>query len=254
MNSRKAAVRKRNPGRGRKLVPRTPSVRTPRWRIAPTDGAPCRRDDPEAFRAEDRPDDDPGRVEDRRQRVEQETSVGDEDLAKTDRRREQDLRQTVDPQEVDVEVARGLVEACADRRRQPGCGEQDHDHRDDHHQDRGGQDGAPEVVRGALVVTAKGRVDRHERRRQASGDEDVERDLGDAERGVVRVELGPRTEGVGEDAVPHDPGDEVDEAQEREQQRAAWEDPVDERARQRHGRSRHGRPPTPAARAASWPV
>jgi len=39
--------------------------------------------------------------------------------------------------------------------------------------------------------------------------------------------------------------DEVDEAQEREEECAAGEDPVEERARQGDGRSRHGRPPLP---------
>src|SRR4029078_3139608 len=82
----------------------------------PADRAPRGRDDPEAFRSEDGPGHDPRGVQDRRQRIEEEAAVGDEDLADTDRRREQDLGEAVDPQQIDIEVACGLVEAHADGR------------------------------------------------------------------------------------------------------------------------------------------
>ena len=209
------------------------------------DGAPGRRHDPEAAREQDREHDDPGRVEDRRERVEQESPVGDEDLAERDRRREHDLRQAVDPQELDVQVLGRRIEALADDAGQPRCGEEDRDAGDGHQTDRAGQHRPAEVVRRLVValVVPEPAVDRHERRGQPGRDQDVEGDLGDPEGRVVGIELRAGAVRVGEDPVADDPGREVDERQDRQQDRPAREDPVEQGAdgRDDGGQRRAGR-------------
>ena len=49
----------------------------------------------------------------------------DEDLAERDRRREHDLGEAVDPQELDVQVLGRRVEPFGDDARQPRCGDED---------------------------------------------------------------------------------------------------------------------------------
>ena len=92
-------------------------------------GAPGGGDDPVATREQHGRHDDPGRIQDRRQRIEHEPSVGDEHLAERDRRREHDLRDAVDPHHVDGQLARGGVEAGPDPVGQPGRREEDQDAR-----------------------------------------------------------------------------------------------------------------------------
>ena len=107
---------------------------------------------------------------------------------------------------------------------------------DRHQADRAGQHRPPEVVRRFVaVVVPEPAVDRHERRGQPGRDQDVEGDLRDAERRVVGVELGARAVGVGEDPVADDPGREVAERQDRQQDRAARKDAVEEAAGGRDG-------------------
>ena len=229
MNSRKAAVRIAKAGRIRNDVRVVPIARMTRCAVAPGDGAPGRCHDPEAVREQDREHDDPGRVQDRRERVEQEPPVGDEDLAERDRRREHDLRQAVDPQELDVQVLGRRIEALADDAGQPRCGDEDRDAGDGHQADGAGQHRPAEVVRRLVaLVVPEPAVDRHERRGQAGRDEDVEGDLGDPEGRVVGVELGAGPVRVGEDPVADDPGREVGERQDRQQDRPAREDPVEQ--------------------------
>ena len=200
------------------------------------DRAPGRCHDPEASGEQDRPHDDARRVEDRRERIEQEPPVRDEDLAERDRRREHHLRETVDAQELDVQILGRRIEPFGDDARQPRCGDEDADAGDRHQADRAGQHGATEVVRRFVaVVVAEPAVDRHERGGQPGRDQDVEGDLRDAERGVVGVELGAGPVRVGEDPVADDPGREVAERQDRQQDRAAREDPVEEAAGGRDG-------------------
>ena len=98
--------------------------------------------------------------------------------------------------------------------------------------DGAGQHRPAEVVRRLVValVVPEPAVDRHERRGQAGRDEDVEGDLGDPEGRVVGVELRAGPVRVGEDPVPDDPGREVGERQDRQQDRPAREDPVEQGA------------------------
>ncbi len=211
MNSAKAAVRIAKAGRIRNDVRVVPIARMTRCAVAPATAPQAVDDDPEAVREQDREHDDPGRVEDRRERVEQESPVGDEDLAERDRRREHDLGQAVDPQELDVQVLGRRIEALADDAGQPRRGEEDRDAGDGHQPDGPGQHRPAEVIRRLVValVMPEPAVDRHERRGQTGRDQHVEGDLGDAERRVVGVELRAGPVRVGEDPVPDDPGREV---------------------------------------------
>ena len=224
----KAAVRIANPG------PIRPDRQV---RRRARDRTPGRCHDPEAAGEQDGEDDDPARVEDRREGVEEELAVRNEHLAERDRCREQDLGEAVDAQQLDVQVLGRRVEAVTDDARQPRRDEEQEDARDGHQADRSGQHGAPELVGGAViaVVVAETAVDRHERRRQAGSHQDVEGDLRDAERRVVGVELGAGAVRVGEDAVAHDAGREVGERQDRQEDRAAREDAVEQAAGRRDG-------------------
>jgi hypothetical protein len=86
---------------------------------------------------------------------------------------------------------------------------------------------------------AQAREDRDERRGEPGGDEDVERDLGDPEGGVIGVELGARSERVGEQPIADHARREVRERQDGQDDRAAGQDPVDRGARRRDDRG-HG--------------
>ena len=111
--------------------------------------------------------------------------------------------------------------------------------------DRAGQHRPPEVVGRSVValVVAEPAVDRHERRGQPGRDEHVEGDLRDPEGGVVGVELGAGAVRVGEDPVADDPGREVAERQDRQEDRPAREDAVEEGASaRRSGRTDGSRP------------
>ena len=148
--------------------PRSPDRPDRQVRRRAAHRAPGRCHDPEASGEQDRADDDPRRVEDRRERIEQEPPVRDEDLAKRDRRREHHLRETVDAQELDVQILGRRIEPFGDDARQPRCGDEDADAGDRHQADRAGQHRAPEVVRRFVaVVVAEPAVDRHERERSA---------------------------------------------------------------------------------------
>ena len=181
---------------------------------------------PNRLGEQDRPDDDPGRVEDRGERIEQEPAVGDEDLAERERGGEEDLGEAVDPQQLDVERPGSTGRSRADDVGQPRRREEDEDAGDRHHPDRPGQHGPAEVVGAASPssVAAQAAVDRDERRGQPGGHQHVERDLRDPERGVVGVELGAGAVGVGEDPVADDAHREVAERQDGQDDRAARED------------------------------
>ena len=71
--------------------------------------------------------------------------------------------------------------------------------------DREGQDGLRERRRVAGRVPTERREHRHERGREPGGDEDVEQQLREHERRVVRVELGAGAVRPGEDPVADEP-------------------------------------------------
>ena len=242
MNSRKAAVRIWSIGRIRKDVRAMPSIRMPRCASGAGDRAPGRRDDPVRAGEQHRADDDPGRVQDRGERVEHEPAVGDEDLAERDRRGEQDLREAVDPEERRrTAPASSGSKPLADRARRSRAPAMNSTTRGDgHHRDRAGQHRPAEVVGGLLAVAPEAAEDRHERGGQAGGHEDVERDLGDPERGVVGVELGAGAVRVREDPVPDDAHREVAEAQDREDDRAARHEPLEQAEQARAAREGAG--------------
>ena len=115
---------------------------------------------------------------------------------------------------------------------------------DDHHQHGARQHGPPEDIGGRFVVVTEGGVDRHEGCGEAGGDQDVERDLRDAERGVVGVELRTGAVRVREDPIADDAQQEVRGSSGMTRISAPrGKIRSIERTGHRHGRSRHGRPP-----------
>ena len=159
------------------------------------DGSEGRRVDAVPVAEQDGSDHDPAGVQDRCEGIEQEPLVGDEHLADRDRGGEQDGRHAHQPEEIDVQgTGRRVEPLCHELHRRGRHEEQsEDDHR--HHQDSDGQHGPGEIVGLGLVALAEPVEDRHERRGQRPGDEDVERDLGDLEGRVVGVELGPGAKG-----------------------------------------------------------
>ena len=205
------------------------------------DCAPGGRDDAVAVREEDGPEHDPGRIQDRRQGVEGEPPVGHQDLAERERGREQDLGQAVDLEQLHVQLPGGSIEAC-DPIGEPRRGQEDDHARDRHDPDRSGEDRTPEVVGGPLIVPPQAGEDRDERRGQAGRDEDVESDLGDAEGRVVGIEFEAGAIRVREDPVADQSHRKVAEAEQREDDRAAREDMVEQGAQRgggSDGRTRH---------------
>ena len=83
----------------------------------------------------------------------------------------------------------------------------------------------------SAAVVAQAGVDRDERGGQAGRHEDVQGDLRDPERRVVGVELGAGAVGVGEHPVADDAHREVRERQDRQDDRAAREDPIEQAPR-----------------------
>src|SRR5260221_584045 len=75
---------------------------------------PRRSTDAQPARQEDRPGDDPAGVQDRRERVEKEPAVGDEDLAEDERRREEQLGEARQPEEPDVLASGRRIEVRRD--------------------------------------------------------------------------------------------------------------------------------------------
>ena len=241
-NSRNAAVRDSNIGRIRKLVRNVPATRMPRWASAPATAPHAVATTPKRAENSTVPRTIPVGVQDRGQRVEDEATVRDEDLAERDRRREEDLGEAVDPDQLHVEFAGRGIEIAPDVVAQPRRGQEQHGRGDEHDADGPGEDRPPEVVRILLGALAQAREDRHERGGESGRDQHVEGDLGDAEGGVVGIELGAGAIGVREDAVAHDPHREVREAQDRQDDRSARDEPIEPR--------QGGRP----ARQAAHPV
>ena len=150
------------------------------------DGRPIDTDD---RTQNDRPEDDAQVVEDRCQAVAQEALPGDEHLAEGERGGEDECCHEHDPEELDVELALGGVEAGHDPGgRQRGDDEEDHVGHG-HQQDGHRQDGAAELGRATGVVLARPAEDGHEGGREAGDDEHVQDQLGDDERRVVGVQL-----------------------------------------------------------------
>ena len=101
-------------GTGSRTVERVmPTTRIPRWSDAPMTAPTAAAVIPIRSWSSTVPGHDPDVVEDRREGVEQEPPLGDEDLAQRDRRREQDRREQHEPEQVEVA-------APASRRRSPG--------------------------------------------------------------------------------------------------------------------------------------
>ena len=118
MNSANAAVWIASGGRIRKDVRRVPIARIARCAAAPATAPQAVATMPYVGSEQHRAQDDPGRVQDRREGVEREPAIGDEDLAERERRREQDLREAVDPEKLDVEILGRGIEPADDEVRQ----------------------------------------------------------------------------------------------------------------------------------------
>ncbi len=195
MNSRNAAVRTAKHGRMRNDVRMMPGDADAEVGGGARDRAPGGRDDPVRAREQDGPDDDAGRVQDRGEGVRQEPPVGDEHLAegrsrpanmtwaKQLIRRSWTYRSCVAGSSLRADRRpratarrrRGWPSAIAasPRRRRSGRSARTR--------------WRPPRRRGS-----GGSEDRDEGRAQPGRHEHVEGDLGDAERGVVGVELGAR--------------------------------------------------------------
>ncbi len=203
-----------------------------------SDRAPRRGGDPEPTGEQDGRHDDPARIAERRDGVEHEAAMGDEDLTEGHGCREHDLGEAVDPQQLDIEVPGRWIEVLADDAAQPGREQKQARARQAHDDDRSGQCRPAETI-GRLLVPgvpfAEAVVDGHERGGESSRHQDIEGDLRDPERRVVGIELGPGTVGIGEDAVTDHAQREIGEGQDRQDDRAAREDAIDERADRRHG-------------------
>ena len=105
-NSRIAAVRRCRRGHGRNVVREMPIEPDAEVHRRPEDRADRRREDADLVDQQHRPDDDPEVVEQRRRAVEEESPLGDEDLAERHRAREQHLGEAHDPEQLDVELPR----------------------------------------------------------------------------------------------------------------------------------------------------
>ena len=226
---------RRSPARPRRSrcgtsCPRRPMNRLPRWMAAPDDraDAPPRRS--RADRERQRPDHDPGVVEQRRDAVPEVALLGEQHLPERQRRGEQDLRDEHQPEQVDVQVPLGADEA---RRDEPTgrLGEDEEHHRTDAHDGHAErQDHAAESVGlGGIGPASQADEDRDEGRRQAGLDQDVEQELRQLERGVVGVELRAGAEGAREDPVAQQPHQVAAEEEDREDRRAARHEARDQR-------------------------
>ena len=99
---------------------------------------------------------------------------------------------------------------------------------DRHDDDRQGRDRLPEGVRLVDAPLLQAQEDRHERRGQTAGDQDVEDQLREHERRVVGVELGRQAEGPGEESVAQEADGVRREREGREEESAARQEPVEE--------------------------
>ena len=161
--------------------------------------------DPDLAGEQDGSDDDPAVVEQGSQPVGEEAAFGDEDLAEHERRREDERGEAHHPEQPDVERLLLRVEAgCDHGQRLRGEDEQDPRH-DPHHDDCEGQDRGAEATRRLGGLATQRDEDRHERGDEAAGDDHVEGELGQDERGVVGIELGSGAERAREDPIAHEP-------------------------------------------------
>ena len=192
------------------------------------DGADRRPEDPELRAQHERTEGEPGVVQNRGQAVEQEPAAGDEHLAEDHRRGKDDRRQGHDPEQVNIELLLFGPEAAGNdwnrQRREHEQQRGDHAHRED----RQGQDRLTEGLCFGLVFAAKPREDRHERCRDAAGDDDAERQLGDDERGVERVELLPGAKGARQDPVADQAHEVRAEGQDRQEDGATRHETVEQ--------------------------
>lgn len=137
-----------------------------------------RAEDAEAATQPDRPDYDAEVVEEWREPVEEEALLGHENLAKGDRRGEDDRRDAHDSEERDVQLALSGVEARRDEPRRLRRDHEQHRGHGPHDEDRTGQDGPTEVLGGRQILASEGREDRDERGRESARDDHVEGELG----------------------------------------------------------------------------
>ena len=152
---------------------------------------------------EERARGDPAVVHERGQAVPDEPLLGDEDLAKYDRDREDHRRHAHEAEERHVEVTLVALEPRHDEvdglRR-----EDEEDDADRGHQDDGiGQDRPAEGHSVTCRLVPEGREQRHERRDQPSGDQDVEGQLRQDEGGIVGVKARAGPVRPCEGPVPH---------------------------------------------------
>ena len=224
-NSWSAGMRTRSRGRMRTDEPVHADDADSEVERRAEDRADRRREDPDPVVEQDGAGHDPDVVEDRREGVEQEPPLGDEDLAQGDRRGEQDRRDQHQPEQLEVQGLRLRVEARRDDRDGRRGEEEQQDAADRHHADRQGEDRLRERRGVAGCVAAERREHRHEGRRQPGRDEDVEQELRQDERRVVRVELGAGAVGAGEDPVTDEAREVGAERQDGEQDRALGQEP-----------------------------
>ena len=186
------------------------------------DGPDRRGIDPDRVAERERPDDDPGAVEDRRQGVPEVAQIGEQDLAERQRRREEDLRHQHDPEEVEVERPLRAGEARCDDLGRPLGEDEEQDRTDAHDHDAEREHGPGEAIGigDAVLRRPEAREDRDEGRREPCLDEDVEQQLRQLERGVVRVELRAGAERAGQHALAKQADDVASEEQRRDDERA----------------------------------
>jgi hypothetical protein len=191
-------------------------------------GADRRPEDPEAVAQRERAHDKAHVVEQRREAIEEEPALCDQDLAERDRGRKDDRRDEHDPEQVGVEVPLVRPEAGRDDRCRL-AGKDEEDRRRDAHDEHGQrQDRLAERLGGARGLVLEAQVDRHERRREPASDQHVERELRQDEGRVVRVELSRQSERPREQPISEQ-ADAIGRERERgEQQRPARQVAVDQ--------------------------
>ncbi len=129
-------------------------------------------------------------VDDRRQRGGREPAPGVEDAGRHRAEREEHRAQQHDPGQLDGECLVGLAEAWGDRGYEPGCRHEDdpaeHEQPDEHQVDDRRYD-LPGALGGPVGHEAG--HDRDQRRGERSGGDQLEDQVGDAERGEEGVEV-----------------------------------------------------------------
>jgi hypothetical protein len=205
----------------------------------PDDRADGRAEDAQLFVQQDGTQHEPGVVQQRRDPVEEEPPLGDQNFAQYHRCREDDRGRAHDPEQVGIGGTPLGVEAAGHEfDGHGGRDEQDGGHKA-HRQDRERQDRLPECTSGWLALASKRGEDRDERGGEAARDDEPERQLGNDERSVEDVEVS-RVEGARELPVADQAHRVAAERQDGQQERASRDEPVEQAqdGRERRGRAR----------------